>query len=75
MDVHMPVMDGLKATGAIRDREKTTQAHLPIVALTANAMKGDDIRCLSAGMDAYLPKPVTVSALKDLLMWFGSQER
>jgi CheY-like chemotaxis protein len=37
-------------------------------------MKGDDIRCLSAGMDAYLPKPVTVTALKDLLLWFGSQD-
>ncbi len=74
MDVHMPVMDGLKATGAIREQEKGTQRHLPIVALTANAMKGDDIRCLSAGMDAYLPKPVTVTALKDLLLWFGSQQ-
>ena len=75
MDVHMPVLDGLKATGVIREQEKGTARHLPIVALTANAMKGDDIMCLSAGMDAYLPKPVTVSALKDLLMWFGSQER
>lgn len=75
MDVHMPVLDGLKATGVIREQEKGTTRHLPIVALTANAMKGDDIMCLSAGMDAYLPKPVTVSALKDLLMWFGSQDR
>ncbi|MDP1826333.1 MAG: ATP-binding protein [Archangium sp.] len=75
MDVHMPVLDGLKATGVIRQSEKGTTRHMPIVALTANAMKGDDIMCLSAGMDAYLPKPVTVSALKDLLMWFGSQQR
>jgi signal transduction histidine kinase/CheY-like chemotaxis protein len=75
MDVHMPVLDGLKATGVIREQEKNTKRHLPIVALTANAMKGDDIMCLSAGMDAYLPKPVTVTALKDLLMWFGSQDR
>ncbi|MDP2276066.1 MAG: ATP-binding protein [Archangium sp.] len=74
MDVHMPVLDGLKATGVIREQEKGSTRHLPIVALTANAMKGDDIMCLSAGMDAYLPKPVTVAALKDLLMWFG-QER
>ncbi len=74
MDVHMPVLDGLKATRVIREQEKGSTRHLPIVALTANAMKGDDIMCLSAGMDAYLPKPVTVSALKDLLMWFGSQE-
>jgi signal transduction histidine kinase len=75
MDVHMPVLDGLKATGVIREREKGSKRHLPIVALTANAMKGDDIMCLSAGMDAYLPKPVTVTALKDLLIWFGSKER
>ncbi len=73
MDVHMPELDGLEATRLIRDRERGTPRHLPIVALTANAMKGDDLRCLSAGMDAYLPKPVTVSALKDLLIWFGSQ--
>ncbi|MGV3621137.1 MAG: ATP-binding protein [Archangium sp.] len=72
MDVHMPVLDGLDATRAIRDAEKGTKRHVPIVALTANAMKGDDLRCLSAGMDAYLPKPVTVTALKDLLIWFGS---
>ncbi|PZR09135.1 MAG: hybrid sensor histidine kinase/response regulator [Archangium gephyra] len=72
MDVHMPVLDGLEATRAIRDAEKGTRRHVPIVALTANAMKGDDLRCLSAGMDAYLPKPVTVTALKDLLIWFGS---
>ncbi len=72
MDVHMPVLDGLEATRAIRERERGTKRHLPIVALTANAMKGDDLRCLSAGMDAYLPKPVTVTALKDLLTWFGS---
>ncbi len=76
MDVHMPELDGLEATRLIREREKaaTLKRHLPIVALTANAMKGDDLRCLSAGMDAYLPKPVTVTALKDLLIWFGSQD-
>ncbi|MFZ5441078.1 MAG: ATP-binding protein [Myxococcota bacterium] len=74
MDVHMPELDGLEATRLIREAEKGTRRHLPIVALTANAMKGDDLRCLSAGMDAYLAKPVTVAALKDLLLWFGSQE-
>ncbi len=72
MDVHMPVLDGLEATRVIREAERGTKGHVPIVALTANAMKGDDLRCLSAGMDAYLPKPVTVNALKDLLTWFGS---
>ncbi|MBL8916311.1 MAG: response regulator [Archangium sp.] len=74
MDVHMPELDGLEATRVIRQSERGSQRHMPIVALTANAMKGDDLRCLSAGMDAYLPKPVTVAALKDLLIWFGSQE-
>jgi CheY-like chemotaxis protein/anti-sigma regulatory factor (Ser/Thr protein kinase) len=74
MDVHMPELDGLEATKVIRESERGSKRHVPIVALTANAMKGDDLRCLSAGMDAYLPKPVTVTALKDLLIWFGSQE-
>lgn len=74
MDVLMPELDGLEATRLIREREKGGKRHLPIVALIANAMKGDDLRCLSAGMDAYLPKPVTVGALKDLLIWFGSQD-
>ncbi|HEY0882590.1 MAG TPA: ATP-binding protein, partial [Archangium sp.] len=74
MDVQMPVLDGLQATAEIRHAEKGTTRHMPIVALTANAMKGDDIRCLSAGMDAYLPKPVTVGALTDLLLWFGGRE-
>ena len=73
MDVHMPQVDGLEATRLIREAERSGKRHVPIVALTANAMKGDDLRCLSAGMDAYLPKPVTVAALKDLLSWFGSQ--
>jgi CheY-like chemotaxis protein len=67
----MPVMDGLQATRSIRQGERGSGRHLPIVALTANAMKGDDVLCLSAGMDAYLPKPVTVEALKDVLTWFG----
>jgi len=75
MDVHMPELDGLQATQLIREleKERDSKQHVPIVALTANATKGEDLRCLSAGMDAYLAKPVTVAALKDLLMWFGSQ--
>jgi len=58
MDVQMPVMDGFEATAAIRFREKETGAHVPIVALTAHAMKGDEARCRAAGMDAYVSKPI-----------------
>jgi CheY-like chemotaxis protein len=58
MDVEMPEMDGLQATAAIRDREKSTRQHLPIIAMTAHAMKGDKERCLGVGMDAYIAKPI-----------------
>ena len=58
MDLQMPGLDGLETTAAIRERERATGAHIPIVALTAHAMKGDAERCLAAGMDAYLAKPL-----------------
>ena len=58
LDVHMPEMDGFTALAAIRKIERGTGRHLPIIALTANAMKGDRERCLQAGFDDYVPKPI-----------------
>jgi two-component system, sensor histidine kinase and response regulator len=63
MDVQMPEMDGWEATQAIRLKEKTSGGHIPIVAMTAHAMKGDEERCIAAGMDDYLTKPIRTVAL------------
>jgi PAS domain S-box-containing protein len=63
MDVQMPRMDGLQATEAIRSLEEGTGRRMPIVAMTAHAMKGDEERCLSAGMDAYISKPIKLQGL------------
>jgi signal transduction histidine kinase/ActR/RegA family two-component response regulator len=64
MDVQMPEMDGLATTEAIRVREQHLGGHIPIVAMTANAMSGDRERCLDAGMDGYVSKPVTKKELE-----------
>jgi PAS domain S-box-containing protein len=58
MDIQMPELDGLEATAAIRDREKASRGHLPIIAMTANAMRGDRERYLDGGMDGYISKPI-----------------
>lgn len=58
MDVHMPEMDGFEATKNIREKEKETDKHIPIIAMTALAMQGDRERCLEAGMDGYVSKPI-----------------
>ena len=63
MDVQMPEMDGFEATQAIRERERGTGHHLPIVAMTAHAMKGDQERCLQAGMNSYVSKPINSAEL------------
>jgi CheY-like chemotaxis protein len=63
MDVQMPEMGGFEATRAIREKEKATGGHIPIVAMTAHAMKGDRERCLESGMDSYVTKPVQEAIL------------
>jgi CheY-like chemotaxis protein len=74
MDVQMPEMDGLEATRAIREMEGLTKMHVPIIALTAHAMKGDRDRCLDAGMDAYLSKPIHAPDLLNMVLTHGKRE-
>jgi CheY-like chemotaxis protein len=68
MDVQMPQMDGIEATRHIRSRERSSGSHVPIIALTANAMKGDRDKCLDAGMDGYLSKPIRTEDLDRILL-------
>ena len=63
MDVHMPEMDGLTATRILRSREMDTGSHIPVIAMTANAMRGDREKCIEAGMDDYISKPLHLDDL------------
>lgn len=67
MDVQMPEMDGFEATARIREKEKETGGHIPIIAMTAHAMKGDRERCLAAGMDGYVSKPVRPDTISETI--------
>jgi CheY-like chemotaxis protein len=67
MDVQMPEMDGLEATASIRKKEEQSGKHQAVIALTAHAMKGDEERCLAAGMDSYLSKPIRPQELDAIL--------
>ncbi len=68
MDVQMPVMDGFEAAKIIRQREVESGEHQPIIAMTARAMKGDREKCLSAGMDEYVAKPIRIAALREKMI-------
>jgi two-component system sensor histidine kinase/response regulator len=67
MDVQMPEMSGFDATAAIRTHEEETGSHIPIIAMTAHAMEGDRERCLAAGMDEYIAKPIALESFRRVL--------
>jgi CheY-like chemotaxis protein len=75
MDVQMPAMNGHDATRAIRRAEQSIGSRIPIIAMTAHAMKGDREQCLQAGMDDYLAKPVLIRELEAMLEAFSSPRR
>src|SRR5262249_62109743 len=73
-DIHMPQMDGQELTRRIRSAEAAGGSRTPVVAVTANAMKGEEERCLAVGMDAYIAKPVNIDRLRTTLeRWVGIQ--
>ncbi len=72
MDVQMPTVDGYQATAAIRQMEQNDRAHVPIIAMTAHAMRGDAERCLKSGMDAYLSKPIDAHRLVEVVEAFAA---
>jgi len=71
MDIQMPEMDGYEATGIIRELEKTKDVRIPIIAMTAHAMKGDRDKCLSAGMDEYVTKPISINTVLEAMQKFN----
>jgi CheY-like chemotaxis protein len=72
MDAQMPMMDGLEAATAIRRMPDPARSHVPIIAMTAHALRGDRERCLAAGMDDYLPKPIDVASLVARVEFYGT---
>lgn len=74
MDIQMPVMDGFQATAAIRAMPDSAKSHLPIIAMTAHAMKEDAERCIAAGMDAYISKPIQAERFIELVELLGEAE-
>lgn len=75
MDVQMPVMDGFQATQAIREKDKKTGSHTPIIAMTAHAMKGDREKCLEMGMDDYISKPLNSQQLAETIARVMSEKK
>ena|SRR5438105_166390 len=71
MDMQMPELDGVEATAKIRQHEKSTRSHVPIIAVTADWTKGDRERCLAAGMDDYISKPIAPDELSRVLKKFS----
>ena len=74
LDINLPDIDGYEVARRLRSSKKTRLAHIPIVAVTANAMKGDDQKVLEAGMDIYMSKPINIQALLDTVEGFIHKE-